>query len=79
VPLTRAEFEVLNLLITKAGQVINREALMAIVTHRRYGTNPRTVDVLIRRLRSKLEVDPSMPKVITTAHGEGYVFTGRLI
>ncbi|WP_136439653.1 response regulator [Pacificoceanicola onchidii] len=78
VPLTRAEYEVLNLLISKAGGVVTREALMTIVTHRKFGTNPRTVDVLIRRLRGKLEPDPATPKLITTAHGEGYVFTGRL-
>jgi len=78
ISLTRAEYEVLNLLVSRAGEVIDRDALMRIVTHRQYGTNPRTVDVLIRRLRAKLEVDPSSPQLITTAHGEGYVFTGRL-
>ena len=78
ISVTRAEYEVLNLLISRAGEVIDRDVLMGIVTHRHYGTNPRTVDVLIRRLRSKLEVDPSAPQLITTAHGEGYVFTGRL-
>ena len=78
ISVTRAEYEVLNLLISRAGEVIDRDVLMGIVTHRHYGTNPRTVDVLIRRLRAKLEVDPSAPQLITTAHGEGYVFTGRL-
>ena len=78
VSLTRAEFEVLNLLVARAGSVVARDALMSIITHRQYGTNPRTVDVLIRRLRGKLERDPSAPELITTAHGEGYVFTGRL-
>ena len=39
IPLTRAEFEVLNLLISQAGNVVNRDALMSIVTHRQYGTN----------------------------------------
>ncbi len=79
VPLTRAEFEVLSLLVAKAGSVVSRDALMSMATQRQYVTNPRTVDVLIRRLRSKLERDPSDPKIITTAHGEGYVFTGRLM
>lgn len=78
ISLTRAEFEVLKLLISRAWEVVDRDALMRIVTHRQYGTNPRTVDVLIRRLRAKLETDPSSPQLITTAHGEGYVFTGRL-
>lgn len=78
ISLTRAEFEVLNLLISRAGEVVDRDTLMNIVTHRQYDTNPRTVDVLIRRLRQKIESDPSSPRLITTAHGEGYVFTGKL-
>jgi two-component system torCAD operon response regulator TorR len=76
--LTRAEFEVLDMLVAHAGIITSREALMARVTHRQYGTNPRTVDVLVRRLRSKLEDDPSVPRLITTVHGEGYVFTAPL-
>ncbi len=75
VPLTRAEFEVLNYLVTRPGQVATRDAIMSRVTHRRYGANPRTVDVLVRRLRSKLDVDPSRPPIIATVHGEGYAFT----
>lgn len=78
VALTRAEFEVLHHLIARVGEVTSRDALMARVTHRTYGTNPRTVDVLIRRLRAKLEPDPAHPTIITTVHGEGYVFTSRV-
>lgn len=78
VPLTRAEFEALDLLIARAGEVVSRDALMNRVTHRQYGTNPRTVDVIVRRLRSKLEDNPSDPRLITTVHGEGYVFTAPL-
>lgn len=78
VPLTRAEFEVLHCLVTQAGQVVTRDALMGRVTHRQYGTNPRTVDVLIRRLRAKLEHDPARPALICTVHGEGYTFTPRV-
>ncbi|UWQ90616.1 response regulator [Rhodobacteraceae bacterium M382] len=78
IPLTRAEFEMLDCLVSRAGQVITRDALMTRITHRQYGANPRTVDVLIRRLRAKLETDPAHPRVITTVHGEGYVFTAPL-
>ncbi len=78
VPLTRAEFEVLHYLVSRPGDVATRDALMARVTHRNYGTNPRTVDVLIRRLRAKLEPDPSAPSIICTVHGEGYAFTSRV-
>lgn len=75
VPLTRAEFEVLHHLVTCAGQVVTRDVLMGRMTHRQYGANPRTVDVLIRRLRAKLESDPAHPEIICTVHGEGYAFT----
>ncbi|KIC20098.1 response regulator [Leisingera sp. ANG-Vp] len=78
ISLTRAEFEVLDMLVSRAGEVATRDALMSRVTHRQYGANPRTVDVLIRRLRGKLEEDPANPRVITTVHGEGYVFTAPL-
>jgi two-component system torCAD operon response regulator TorR len=76
--LTRAEFEVLFCLVTHAGQVVTRDALMGRVTHRQYGTNPRTVDVLVRRLRAKIEPDPAQPMLICTVHGEGYSFTPRV-
>ncbi|SMC64444.1 response regulator [Primorskyibacter flagellatus] len=78
VPLTRAEFELLNTLIGRAREVLSRDMLMGSVTHRQFGTNPRTVDVLIRRLRAKIEEDPAAPRFITTVHGEGYVFTAPL-
>lgn len=78
VPLTRAEFEVLNVLVSRAGEVASREALMCRVTRRQYGVNPRTVDVLVKRLRGKLEENPAQPCIITTVHGEGYVFTAPL-
>ncbi|KIC09024.1 transcriptional regulator [Leisingera sp. ANG-M1] len=78
IALTRAEFEVLDMLVSRAGEVASRDALMSRVTHRQYGANPRTVDVLIRRLRGKLEEDPASPRMITTVHGEGYVFTAPL-
>lgn len=78
VPLTRAEYEVLHYLVSRPGEVATRDALMSRVTHRQYGTNPRTVDVLIRRLRAKLEPDPSEPSIICTVHGEGYAFTSHV-
>ncbi|SMO94434.1 response regulator [Paracoccus laeviglucosivorans] len=78
VPLTRAEFELLRVLVTNPGIVLDRDRLLANITHRIDGTNLRTVDVLIRRLRRKLGDDPKAPRILGTAHGEGYVFTARL-
>lgn len=78
VPLTRAEFELLRVFVGNPGIVMDRDRLLANITHRLDGTNLRTVDVLIRRLRRKLGDDPKAPRILSTAHGEGYVFTAAL-
>ena len=78
VPLTRAEFELLNALIAHPGTVLTRERLLGCITHRSWEPGDRTVDVLVRRLRRKLEVDPRSPELIVTAHGEGYVFAAEV-
>ena len=74
VALTRAEFELLNALIAHPGTVLTRERLLGCITHRSWDPGDRTVDVLVRRLRQKLEVDPQSPELIITVHGEGYMF-----
>ncbi|MHA6346452.1 response regulator [Roseivivax sp. CAU 1761] len=78
VRLTRAEFEILARLVRHPAEVQSREALMGAAPQRRDGPEPRSVDVLIRRLRQKLGDDPKAPGIIATSHGEGYVFTARL-
>jgi two-component system torCAD operon response regulator TorR len=76
--LTRAEYEVLAELLRQPGAVLSRERLMTVITHRQEHPDTRTVDVIIRRLRTKIEDDPGAPRLITTAHGEGYVLTATL-
>ena len=78
VTLTRAEFELLSILLEHPGVVMTRERLLNAVTHRSWSPSDRTIDVLIRRLRQKIEQNPTTPELILTAHGEGYVFTGDL-
>ena len=75
VQLTRAEHELLAALADHPGQVLSRERLLAVITHRSWEPGDRTIDVLVRRLRRKIEQDPGNPELIVTAHGEGYVFT----
>ena len=75
VRLTRAEFEMLAEFVHRPGEVLSRERLMQSVTHRQEYPDTRTVDVIVRRLRSKIEDDPRAPALIHTVHGEGYVFT----
>lgn len=77
-PLTRAEFELLRLLVSAPGQVFHRERLAACVPHRHDDASLRTIDVLVRRLRVKLNDDPRAPAIIGTSHGEGYLFIAHL-
>ena len=44
------------------------------IAHRDWDPSDRTVDVVIRRLRKKLDDDPGQPRLIVTSHGEGYLF-----
>ncbi|MEQ9488195.1 MAG: two-component system response regulator TorR [Alphaproteobacteria bacterium] len=74
IALTRAEYELLTALVIHPGVVLSRERLLGIVSHRTAEPSDRTIDVLIRRLRQKLEDDPQSPDLIITAHGEGYLF-----
>jgi len=76
--LTRAEYELLRVFVFNPGKVMDRDRLIAAITHRQDGTNTRMIDVLVQRLRSKLGDDPKAPRIFTTSHGEGYVFTALL-
>ncbi|TFF72330.1 two-component system response regulator TorR [Aeromonas taiwanensis] len=78
VRLTKAEYEVLVAFIANAGRVLSRERLLALTSHRGDGPSDRTIDVLIRRLRGKMELDPRDPQLFVTVHGEGYLFAGEL-
>ena len=77
IPLTRAEFELLSAFTARPGEVLSRDRLLDSITHRSWDPNDRTVDVLVRRLRRKIETDPKQPDFILTAHGEGYVFAAE--
>jgi two-component system torCAD operon response regulator TorR len=76
VRLTRAEFELLATLVTHRGRIFTRDALIDHVSRRDRDPLDRTIDVLIGRLRRKLETDPAHPRLIITVHGIGYVFAG---
>lgn len=71
--LTRGESELLATLASHPGIVMSRERLMQNVSHRIWDPADRTIDVLVSRLREKLETDPRKPELITTVRSEGYV------
>lgn len=72
IDLTPKEFELLRHLALHPGQVFSREALLQDVWGFDYFGDVRTVDVTVRRLREKIEVDPGNPEYIRTRRGVGY-------
>jgi len=72
--LTAKEFEVLELLMLNPNKVYSRESLLKLVWGADYPGDVRTVDVHIRRLREKIETNPSEPKYVHTKWGVGYYF-----
>lgn len=72
--LTAKEFEVLELLMLNPNKVYSRESLLKLVWGADYPGDVRTVDVHIRRLREKIEENPSEPKFVHTKWGVGYYF-----
>ncbi len=74
VNLTAKEFDVLELLVFHPNRVYDRDALLDLVWGRDYPGDARTVDVHIRRLREKIEKNPSEPKYVHTKWGVGYYF-----
>ena len=72
--LTAKEFELLELLILNPNKVYSRENLLKLIWGLDYPGDVRTVDVHIRRLREKIEDNPSEPKYVHTKWGVGYYF-----
>ena len=77
VELTAKEFDLMELLMRNPGRVYSRENLLNVVWGYEYIGDYRTVDVHIRRLREKLELDPANPEYIRTKWGVGYYLSNR--
>ncbi len=72
IDLTVKEFDLLELLMRNPGRVYSRENLLDLVWGYEYQGDYRTVDVHVRRLREKVELDPASPRLILTKWGVGY-------
>lgn len=72
VELTTNEFQLLHVLLTHAGIVFSRDALLNKVWKDEAFVTPRSVDTLVKRLRKKIEANPAEPSVILTVWGGGY-------
>jgi adenylate cyclase len=76
IPLTRGEFRLLRLFVSRSGRVLSRDAILEAVANRPLELFDRSVDALVVRLRRKIEPDPKRPRLIVTVPGEGYRFDG---
>jgi len=74
VQLPLKEFELLEALLSSAGRVVTRDALIDRVWGLDYVGDTKTLDVHVKRLRSRIEADPAKPVLITTIRGLGYRF-----
>jgi two-component system, OmpR family, response regulator RegX3 len=74
VTLPLKEFELLRILMANAGRVLTREVLIDRIWGHDYVGDSKTLDVHVKRLRSRIEVDPSSPVLLTTVRGLGYKF-----
>ena len=72
IDLTLREFEVLKYLAQQPGQVVTRETLLEKVWGYEYYGDIRTVDVTVRRIREKIEIDTSSPQILVTKRSVGY-------
>ena len=77
VNLTAKEFDLLELLVKNENKVYSREDLLGLVWGKDYPGDVRTVDVHVRRLREKIEANPSEPKYVHTKWGVGYYYNQK--
>jgi DNA-binding response OmpR family regulator len=74
IPLTTMEFNLLKAFTENPNKVLDRDKLLDMVQHRNWEPYDRSVDVLVGRLRNKIETNPQKPELIKTVRGAGYVF-----
>ncbi len=79
VDLTQGEYGLLLALVQNARRVLSRERLLALTHNESLEVFDRTIDVLIMRLRRKIEINPHQPALIRTIRGMGYVFAADII
>lgn len=78
IKLTKAEYDILVAFVANPSRVLSRDRLLNLIEHRVDAPNDRTIDVLVRRLRHKIEDNPKDPQIFTTIHGEGYLFAADI-
>jgi DNA-binding response OmpR family regulator/class 3 adenylate cyclase len=76
--LTRGEFRLLREFVQRPGRVLSRDQLLQLSARRDAEAFDRSIDMLIMRLRRKIEFDPKRPRLIVTVPGSGYKFTTQV-
>ena len=74
IDLTSGEFDLLQVFAERPNQTLNRDELLELTRSRDWNPFDRSIDVLIGRLRKKIEPDPKNPEIIKTVRGTGYIF-----
>ena len=78
VPITGAEFDLLQVFCESPGRLLSRDQLLAMTHGQLAGPYDRSIDVLISRLRQKLGDDTKSVKYIKTVRSEGYIFVAEI-
>jgi two-component system OmpR family response regulator len=76
--LTGAEFDLLQVLVERPGRVLSRDRLLDLTQGRTAGPFERSIDILVSRIRRKMESDPHHPEIIKTVRSGGYMFTAEV-
>src|SRR6266496_141970 len=78
VAMTSAEFDLLRTFCERPGRVLSRDSLLDLTQGRNAGSFERSIDVLVSRIRRRIETDPLEPTMIKTVRSGGYMFTPRV-
>jgi two-component system OmpR family response regulator len=78
IAVTSAEFDLLQALCERSGRVLSRDQLLDLTQGRGSGSHERSIDVLVSRLRRKIESDVHNPEIIKTVRSGGYLFTAAV-
>jgi two-component system OmpR family response regulator len=79
IELTTAEFNLLELFVTRPARVLSRDVIMTLLKGHEWAPLDRSIDALVARLRKKIERDPENPSLIKTVRGVGYVFVADVV
>lgn len=78
IPLSQREYDLLILFLEHPRRILSREQIMDLMYDKLFDPQDRTIDVLIGRVRKKIEIDPKNPQILLTVRGGGYQFKAKI-